>query len=246
MTTPITYAEYEAARQAGAMFASEPTYDRNLEPDAWVAVLQQVRSGSSGIVTLVSDYGPILPHVGSSSFIVDRRPIKRTVKLLRQEVSAGFHDIVTLSVIEQMQELLAALALNKSQLAQILRVTRPTMYDWFQGKEPNAANTDRLLALLRILARSSVSSATPLNARFVRQPMDIAGPSLIDLLSEDQLDEEPIVRAIEHVRSLADSASRRRTTREQRLRDLGFEEPNNEQRREQLAKNVALKDWPKR
>ena len=30
-----------------------------------------------------------------------------------------------------------------------------------------------------------------------------------------------------------------------RLRTLGFEDPSSEQRREQLARNVAMRDWPK-
>ena len=48
------------------------------------------------------------------------------------------------------------------------------------------------------------------------------------------------------VPELADSASRRRTAREERLRTLGFEELGGEQRRRQLATNVALRKWPER
>ena len=36
----------------------------------------------------------------------------------------------------------------------------------------------------------------------------------------------------------------RRTRREDRLRALGFEDPTNDERRERLARNAALKDWP--
>ncbi len=246
MTATLTYADYEAARQTSAMLAGESAYARNIAQDPWLGVLKPACSGSSGIVTLVAGYGPILPHVGSSSSIVDRRPAKRVLKLVVPEVSPDFRKIVALSVIEQMQELLAALSLNKSQLAQILRVTRPTMYDWFQGKDPNVANTERLHALLRVLARGSISGASPLNARFVRQPTDLDAPSLIDLLGEEQLNEERVLHAIEQVRALGDSASLRRTTREDRLRALGFEEPSDEQRKDQLARNVALQNWPKR
>lgn len=246
MTQTLTYEDYEAAKQASAMLAGEPTYARSMEQDPWLSLMKPACSGSSGIVTLVVGYGPILPHVGSSSSIVDRRPAKRALKLVVPEVSADFRKVVAFSVVQQMQELLAALSLNKSQLAQILRVTRPTMYDWFQGKDPNAANTERLHALLRVLARASVSGASPLNARFVRQPTDLDTPSLIDLLGEEQLDEARVLHTIEQVRALGDSASLRRTTREDRLRALGFEDPSDEQRKEQLARNVALQDWPKR
>ena len=116
-----------------------------------------------------------------------------------------------------MQELQAALSLNTSQLAGVLRVARPTLYDWLRGREPNAANAGRVDTLLRILAQASVSSASPLNARFVARRVEIDAPSLIELLGEESLDEDRVIRAIERSRALADSASRRRTAREECL-----------------------------
>lgn len=247
MTSTITYAEYEAARQASARLAGQSSYAPSSGEEAWLAVLKPVGSGSSGVVTLVTDYGPILPHIGSSSFVVDRRSARvRTVSLVRPEVSDDFRTVIALPVVEQMQELLAALSINKSQLADILRVTRPTMYEWFQGKEPNAANADRLHALLRILTRAPVSGARPLNARFVRKPMELDAPSIIELLAADDLDEDRIVQALQQARALGETAESRRTRREDRLRALGFEDPTNDERRERLARNAALKDWPER
>ena len=161
------------------------------------------------------------------------------------EVLSGLVNIVVRPVAEQVQELLAALSVNKSQLAQILRVTRPTIYEWLRGNRPNAANTKRLSTLLRILERASVSSLAPLNARFVRQSAESGEPSLIDMLGEEQINENHLIQVVEQVRILGDEASRTRVSREDRLRRLGFEEPDQEQRREQLASNVALKDWPK-
>ena len=218
-------------------------YAHGSERDAWRAVLWRASSGSTGIVLLGSALGSFLPHVGSSSSIVDYRPV---APVSPPNAAVSFREIVALPVIEQMQELQAALSLNKSQLAGILRVTRPTLYDWLQGREPNTANGGRLDTLLRILARASVSSASPLNARFVARPVDIDTPSLIELLGEEPLDENRVIRAIERSRELADSASRRRTAREERLRTLGFEELGGEQRRRQLATNVALRKWPER
>lgn len=40
-------------------------------------------------------------------------------------------------------------------------------------------------------------------------------------------------------------AESRRVAREDRLRALGFDEPSDEQRKENLALNVALREWPK-
>ncbi len=179
-------------------------------------------------------------RIGSSPLVYDRRSIERM-----QEVVPGLLNVVFLPVAEQVQELLAALSLNKSQLARILRVTRPTIYEWLRGNRPNAANTKRLSTLLRVLERASVSSLAPLNARFVRQPTESGAPSLIDMLGEEQVDETRLIQVIKQVQILGDAASRTRARREDRLRRLGFEEPDREQRKKQLANNVALRDWPK-
>ena len=66
-----------------------------------------------------------------------------------------------LSLVEQLAELMAALALNKSLLARILRVSRPTIYEWFSGKVPKQATEERLESILDILAQGSVTSSTP-------------------------------------------------------------------------------------
>ncbi|MDE0191072.1 MAG: hypothetical protein OXQ90_06915 [Gammaproteobacteria bacterium] len=151
-----------------------------------------------------------------------------------------------LPVDDQLKELGALLSVNKSQLARILRVTRPTLYEWYQGKEPNATNSERIRKLLRLLARAAVCGANRLNARFVRRPIGVDEPSILDLLCRDPLDEKRVVRALERAWALGVAASRSRAAREDWLRSLGFEDPGSEQRREQLALNVALQDWPER
>lgn len=59
---------------------------------------------------------------------------------------------------------------------------------------------------------------------------------------ESRLRPGPKVR---EAKALGEEAESRRVSREDRLRALGFEEPSEEQRREQLARNVAMRDWPK-
>ena len=44
--------------------------------------------------------------------------------------------------------------------------------------------------------------------------------------------------------AVADTATRRRAAREERLHKLGFEDPGREQRRKLLASNIALRRWP--
>jgi hypothetical protein len=76
--------------------------------------------------------------------------------------------------------------------------------------------------------------------------MELDAPSIIELLAADDLNEDRIVQALQQARALGETATSRRTRREDRLRALGFEDPTNDERRERLARNAALKDWPKR
>ena len=209
----------------------------------WGAPLMSPCHGSAGVVSVDSDYGPLLPHVGSSPLIVDRRSVQRPPRI-DVRLSAG--GLEALSVPDQLKELQAALSLSKSQLARMLQVTRPTIYEWYEGKEPNATNSERIRTLLRVLARGAVFGTKPLNARLVRQPMGLAESSLLDLLCRDRLDQELLVRALMRVREVGDAAFRKRKNREDRLHALGFEDLSREQRKELLARNVALQDWPRR
>jgi len=152
---------------------------------------------------------------------------------------------MALSVAAQARELLAALALNKSQLAEVLRVSRPTIYEWLDGKEPNPANAERLATLLRALLDVGVTSETPLHPRFVRQALAEGTPSLFDFLRRDELDEAAIKSLARDAKVLVSRTESRRLDREERLRALGFDEPSDEQRRDQLARNAAMRDWPK-
>ena len=246
MTLTTSYADFEAARRAHALLASESSTIASVQENLRDVVLALAYSGSGGIIALDSDYDPYSSCVGSSPCVVVFRAIERTSNAGVSEDQLGFRDVLKLSVVEQIHELQAALSLNKSQLARILRVSRPALYDWLRGREPNAANAERLHILLRCLTQAEVSGACPLNTRFVRQPADLGGPALLDLLSEERIDEDCVVNAIEEAQALGDAATQRRVAREERLRNLGFEDPGREQRREQLARNMALRDWPNR
>ena len=246
MTSTTSYADYEVARRARAMLTGGSGTMASAQENLREIMERLAYSGSGGIIALDSDYAPSSFHTGSSPCVVAFRVIERSSKARVPEASLGNRNVLKLSVVEQMQELQATLSLNKSQLARILRVSRPALYEWFRGKEPNPANAERLHTLLRCLVRVRVSGASPLNARFVRQPADIDEPALLELLVEERIDEVRVVSAVEQAQALADAATRRRAAREERLRNLGFEDPGPGQRREQLARNMALRDWPKR
>ena len=178
----------------------------------------------------------VFPRITSSSRI-ERRDIGR--------FAARFHHIPTLPVADQVRELQTALSINKSELARVLGVSRPTVYDWLDGGQPNADNVSRIRTLRRLLRESGVSSAEPLFPRFVRSAVEPGGQSLLDVLVEETIDEAAVRSAVERAKALGDDIHRRRKEREARQRAAGFEEPDEEQRKAILATNVALMDWPR-
>ena len=177
----------------------------------------------------------VFPRITSSSRI-DRRNIDR---FALQPLA-----ISTLPIARQVRELQAALSINKSELARILGVSRPTVYDWLDGGEPNADNRSRIRTLLRLLSESRVSSNSPLFPRFVRSRLEPGNQILLDLLSEETINEATTKNLVRRAKALGDAMDAQREKREARLREAGFEEPNAEQRKANLARNVALLAWP--
>ena len=178
----------------------------------------------------------VFPRITSSSRI-DRRDIGRFL--------LDTQPIITLPIARQVREIQAALSINKSELSRILGVSRPTVYDWLDDGEPNADNQARVRTLMRLLAESGVSADNPLFPRFVRSALEPGNQILLDVLSEETVDEATAKNLIRRAKAVGDAIDAEREAREARLREAGFEEPDEEQRRENLATNVALLEWPR-
>ena len=178
----------------------------------------------------------VFPRITSSSRI-DRRDIGRFV--------LDTQPIATLPIARQVRELQAALSINKSELARILRVSRPTVYDWLDDGEPNADNRARIRTLTRLVAESGVSANNPLFPRFMRSALEPGNRILLDILSDETIDEATAKNLIRSAKALGDAIDAEREEREGRLREAGFEEPDEEQRKANLATNVGLKEWPR-
>lgn len=242
------YGQYGSS-SGGDAIAVERDRERALSGDGpWQqALFRSMRAGSAGVVVLVTGYGPYLPHVGTSPTVFDNRDLVRSTPAAAaaEARSATRQAVLRMSSADRALEVMAALNLNKTQFAEVLGVSRPTLYDWLEGKEPNAANARRLTTLAKLLADAGVTAADSLSPRFVREALNDGEPSLLDLLKADMLDETRVAKVIAEAKALEDEAEGARVAREDRLRALGYELPTDEQRKQNLALNVALREWPK-
>jgi hypothetical protein len=68
---------------------------------------------------------------------------------------------------------------------------------------------------------------------------------LLEALQTETIDEQLITKLLRKAKALGEIADSKRKKQEQRLKALGFEKPSDDQQRKQLAKNIALLDWPK-
>ena len=194
----------------------------------------------------VANAQPYLTHFVTSPTFFDSRPavtqpldvIKSTEKTVEKS-SNSYEEALTMSITEQASEVSAALCINKSQLAEILGVSRPTLYSWFDGSNPNPVNRDRMYAILRILSKTHIGSHNPLNARFVRNPLTEKSKSLFDLLKTDPWSEEEIASVLETAKALSVKVVKKEEAREERWRKLGYEEPSFEERKATLNRNLT-------
>ena len=138
----------------------------------------------------------VFPRITSSPRI-DRRATTR--------FADRTHHISTLPVADQIRELQTSLSVNKSELARILRASRPTVHDWLDDGQPNPGNASRIRTLRRILRESRVTPANPLFPRFVRSALEPGGRALLDVLVEETIDEAAVRSAVGRAKALGDA-----------------------------------------
>jgi len=106
---------------------------------------------------------------------------------------------------EQLTLLQAFFALSKTQLAQICRVQRQTIYDWFAGNFEAEDNNARRVAQLFGIARDvKAAGAQPLSARDLTRGLT-DGSTILSLLAADDASSDrvgSVVAQLEEARSV--------------------------------------------
>ena len=171
------------------------------------------------------------------------RPAKLTAGTPATPVDRRYQGWLALPLHAQLAEVSAALSLNKTQLAEVLDVSRPTIYQWMdeqRAKADDRTDTSRLDALLRLMAQAGISGTEALNARFTKVPLEIHGKSLLALLFEKTWDEARVLAGLVQARDITRAAQRERAEREARLAAQGFVSPTAEEREANLERNLFL------
>jgi hypothetical protein len=94
---------------------------------------------------------------------------------------------------EQVRAVLGFFGISKSDLARVLRVTRPTLYAWLDGaSEPLEENQARLSVVAGIAERLGGDWPGPLFHGYVERPVKGYSKSLLEMLSDDTPAPEPL------------------------------------------------------
>lgn len=94
----------------------------------------------------------------------------------------------------------SSLSLQVKELAEILRVQRPTIYSWIKEEsEPSTTNRQRLQQIFRLATSWNHNCYLPAD-RFIRAPNE-DGYSVLDMLREEHLDEDKILTKFRHLAS---------------------------------------------
>ncbi|WP_157763359.1 hypothetical protein [Pseudomonas citronellolis] len=92
---------------------------------------------------------------------------------------------------EKLTSIQSTLGLSITQLAEIFGVTRKTVYDWFDGTEPRTALSGKIDVLSEVIANNSGVDLKRLKSVW---GIPVSGKSFRELLAEDGLDRESMVR----------------------------------------------------
>jgi hypothetical protein len=140
------------------------------------------------------------------------------------------------SYADQLADIQAWLGLNKVQLAQVCRVERQTIYDWFSRQyEPAGANAQRVTQLYKIAAKWRERGLARLPLRASERSLSDGG-TLLDLLTTPEIDLARTESAMEALGGA--SVNEARPTAAAVRERLGWKPLDQRQREQSLSVNL--------
>jgi hypothetical protein len=157
---------------------------------------------------------------------------------LQQRFIADFSNVGTAEIqnsYEQIEHLKISMGLNILDLAAILHVSRPTIYDWIDSRKTtiHKKNQKRLNLVYEI---SKIWKARQIGqlGSYLHKPIGATNLSLFTLLKNDNLDYEKIKSYLDNIATTIVNKRRRDEAHEELLKEHGFELISKEDMEERL------------
>lgn len=141
----------------------------------------------------------------------------------------------TKSTEQQINDLRKYMGFNISELAKILQVKRPTIYEWIAGKFPSYKNQDRLDLIYTFCQRWMEKKVGKIGRHMYRN-VTKDNKSLMDLFEADDFDRLQINAALDLVASIISKTIKERSEIDKILKSEGFEPISKEEQKARLMR----------
>lgn len=128
-----------------------------------------------------------------------------TFTIVREQAAEG-----PLTTADRVLLLRRWLSLSVADAARVLRVQRPTIYSWQDGRAPaSSKNLERLRTVFELAREWRALSSTPVGG-YRKEPLGPGGRTLMDLLSAGEVSR---ARVLETMKRIAEASTRKQAQR---------------------------------
>lgn len=174
--------------------------------------------------------------LGSPHDYFQKTELLCTESQIKQEVySFQSNILIFLSAKEQLSQVKKVMGLNISEMAAILLVSRPTIYDWLESQEPNIRkkHIERLTSLTQVCNEWKKKNIGRLGS-YLHKQFNNENSSLFNLLTKESLDTKKVNDCLDNIAVILGTKKQKAKMQEKILQEHGFEPISNEDRDDRL------------
>lgn len=177
--------------------------------------------GVAGLFALIGSAGFISDHAirNYGAYSQQTGPEKQFIRTVQIGQKMNVH---VFSAEEMVALIRSAFGFSIVDMAKILRVQRPTVYEWLSGNKPQEQNFKRLTAVFDLAKQWNSLSPVPLAGR--AKQVVIGGQTFVDLLSSEKIDFTLVTQVIEGLAKTSQEVyqEKQRGSLAERLKVKGF------------------------
>ena len=140
-----------------------------------------------------------------------------------------------ISAQEQLNNLRKHMGFNISELARIIQVKRPSIYEWLELKSPNPKNQERLDLIYSFYQYWKEKDVGKIG-QYMYRKITQDGRSLMDLLEEDNIDETQVNETLDIIAASLLKVAKENAARDVLLESKGFKPISKDEQRSRLMK----------